>query len=77
MRWIVASEVFGGLQGDLAIGRQVGVQLACALGADGYTALVSYGLARGVDALVGLRIDELGEEQGLDLHQHGETGYNL
>jgi Amt family ammonium transporter len=74
---VFASELFGGLQGDLAIGRQVGVQLACALGAAVYTAIVSFGLAKGVDALVGLRIDELGEEQGLDLHQHGETGYNL
>ena len=42
-----------------------------------YTAGVSYALARLVGALVGLRVDELVEEQGLDLQQHGETGYNL
>jgi hypothetical protein len=58
---VFASEVFGGLQGALPIGRQVAVQLGCALGAAVYTALVSYGLARAVDALVGLRIEELGE----------------
>jgi Amt family ammonium transporter len=74
---VFASQVFGGLQGDLAIGRQVGVQLACALATAAYTALVSYGLAKAIDATVGLRVDELGEEQGLDLHQHGESGYNL
>jgi ammonium transporter, Amt family len=74
---VFASQVFGGLQGDLAIGRQVGVQLLCAVIAAGYTAIVTFGLARGVDALVGLRIDESGEELGLDLHQHGESGYNL
>jgi Amt family ammonium transporter len=74
---VFASQIFGGLQGDLAIGRQVGVQLLCAVVAAAYTAAVSFGLARLVDASVGLRIDELGEEQGLDLQLHGETGYNL
>jgi Amt family ammonium transporter len=74
---VFASQAFGGLQGDLAVGRQVAVQLGCALGAAIYTAAVSYALARGVDALVGLRVDELAEEQGLDLYHHGESGYNL
>jgi Amt family ammonium transporter len=74
---VFASQVFGGMQGDLAIGRQVGVQLLCAVIAAAYTAGVSYALARLVGALVGLRVDELVEEQGLDLQQHGETGYNL
>jgi Amt family ammonium transporter len=74
---VFASEIFGGMQGDLAIGRQVGVQLLCAGITVVYTALVSFGLAYAVRALVGLRVDELGEEQGLDLQQHGETGYNL
>jgi Amt family ammonium transporter len=74
---VFASQVFGGMQGDLAIGRQVGVQLLCAVIAVVYTAGVSYALARLVGALVGLRVDELVEEQGLDLQQHGETGYNL
>jgi Amt family ammonium transporter len=74
---VFASQVFGGMQGDLAIGRQFGVQLLCAVITVVYTAAVSYGLARLVGALVGLRVDELVEEQGLDLQQHGETGYNL
>ena len=34
-------------------------------------------IAKAVDALIGLRIADHGEEQGLDLHQHGESGYNL
>jgi Amt family ammonium transporter len=74
---VFASQIFGGLQGYLSIGRQVGVQFLCALVAAAYTAVVSYGLARLVDAAIGLRIDDLGEEQGLDLQQHGESGYNL
>jgi Amt family ammonium transporter len=74
---IFAAQVFGGNQADLAIGRQLAVQVGCALGAALYTAGVSYGLAKLVDAAVGLRIDDAGEQQGLDLHQHGESGYNL
>ncbi len=38
---------------------------------------MTYAIAKAVDALLGLRISEQGEEQGLDLHQHGESGYNL
>ncbi len=74
---VFASQIFGGLQGDLAIGKQVGVQLVAAVTTVAYTALVTYGLARAVDVLIGLRVDDLGEEQGLDLFEHGESGYNL
>jgi len=74
---VFAAGAFGGLQGDLAIGRQVGVQLLAASITVLYTGLVSFALAKGVDALVGLRVDEMAEQQGLDLEQHGETGYNL
>jgi Amt family ammonium transporter len=74
---VFASQAFGGWQGDLSIGRQVGIQLFCASIAALYTAGVTYALARAIDAGVGLRVDELGEEQGLDLQLHGESGYNL
>jgi Amt family ammonium transporter len=74
---VFASQVFGGLQGDLAIGRQVGIQLFAALLTAGYCAVITYLLAKAIDASVGLRIDEVGEQQGLDLSDHGEAGYNL
>jgi Amt family ammonium transporter len=74
---LFASEVFGGLKGDLAIGRQLGIQLFAASATALYAASVTWGLAKAVDALVGLRISDHGEEQGLDLHQHGESGYNF
>jgi Amt family ammonium transporter len=74
---VFASQIFGGLEGDLAIGRQVGIQLMAALITASYCAIVSYGLAKAIDATVGLRIDEIGEQQGLDLTDHGEVGYNL
>jgi len=42
-----------------------------------YTAVVSYVLLKLVGTVVKLRVDEEEEQQGLDLVQHGETGYNL
>ena len=42
-----------------------------------YTAVVSYVLLKLVGMVVKLRVDEEEEQQGLDLVQHGETGYNL
>jgi Amt family ammonium transporter len=74
---VFASEIFGGLQGDLAIAKQVGLQLMAAVLTVTYTGLVTFGLARVVDVSIGLRVDDLGEEQGLDLFEHGESGYNL
>ena len=74
---LFASEVFGGLKGDLAIVRQLGIQLFAASATAVYAAGMTWGIAKAVDALVGLRISEHGEEQGLDLHQHGESGYNF
>ena len=65
------------LKGDLAIGSQLGIQLLAATIAAVYAGLATWAIAKVVDALVGLRIAEHGEEEGLDLHQHGESGYNL
>ncbi|MGH2590857.1 MAG: hypothetical protein ACRDGW_08680 [Actinomycetota bacterium] len=42
-----------------------------------YSGGMTWAIAKAVDAFVGLRISEQGEEQGLDLDQHGESGYNF
>ena len=42
-----------------------------------YTAVVSYILLKLISIFVPLRVDTESEQQGLDLVQHGETGYNL
>ncbi|HEY3355474.1 MAG TPA: ammonium transporter [Polyangia bacterium] len=55
--------------------RQVGVQSLAAGVAAAYAAVVTYGLLKLVDALVGLRVDESSEVEGLDLNLHGERGY--
>ncbi len=60
------------------LGRQLGVQLLAASLTALYTAAMTYAIAKAVDAAIGLRIADHGEEEeGLDLHQHGERGYNL
>lgn len=56
---------------------QLGIQAFAALTTLAYSFAVSYGLLRLVDATVGLRVDQEEEDIGLDLAQHGETGYAI
>jgi ammonium transporter, Amt family len=41
----------------------------------GYSALVTYGLYKVVDALLGMRVESDEERIGLDLTQHREVAY--
>jgi Amt family ammonium transporter len=74
---VFAAGVFGGLEGDLAIGKQVGVQLLAAVITIVYTAAATFVILKLVDLSVGLRIDQEGESRGLDLSLHNEVGYNF
>ena len=74
---IFASSSFGGSEVGLNISKQFGIQVYAAVFAIIYTAIVSFIVLKLVDLLVGLRIDEDGEVQGLDLSDHGEVGYDL
>lgn len=56
---------------------QMWVQMIGVVSTVVYTAVVSYILLKLISIFVPLRIDADGEQQGLDLVQHGETGYNL
>jgi len=42
-----------------------------------YSGIGSYVILKAVDMVVGLRVDEDEETEGLDLSQHDERGYNL
>jgi len=42
-----------------------------------YTFIVSWVLLKGLDAVMGLRVTHEHELEGLDLSQHGESGYSL
>ncbi len=73
---IFASTSYGGSIADLDIGAQLGVQIYGGIFAVVYTAIVSYIVLKIVDMLVGLRVDEDEERQGLDITDHGEEGYH-
>ena len=44
---------------------------------DRYCAVVTFAILKLVDILLGLRVTEDEETEGLDLNQHNERGYDL
>ena len=74
----VASEFGGaGLAEGVTMSEQVGVQLIGILATLVWTAVISYGILKLVDKLIGLRVTEEEETEGLDISQHEERGYIL
>ncbi len=63
--------------GITSIGSQVSVQMTGVLVTVIYTAVMSFILFKVVDSMVGLRVAEDDETQGLDLVLHNERGYDL
>ena len=77
---IFAAESLGGqgfAQGVSSIGQQFGVQLVGVIVTIIYCALLSAIIFKIVDAVVGLRVNEDEEIQGLDIALHDEQGYNM
>lgn len=72
---VFASNSLGGSIVDLDIGAQLGIQIYGGIFAVVYTAIVSYIVLKVVDMLVGLRVTEDEETEGLDITDHGESGY--
>jgi ammonium transporter, Amt family len=76
---IFVDAALGGV--GLAEGRSIGGQLAIQLTGIAATllwsAVVSFAIAKVVQAVIGLRVNAEVEEQGLDLRLHGERGYNM
>ena len=72
-----ASSSLGGSVAGLDIGRQLGVQALAAVISIVYCAILSFIILKLVDVTIGLRVSEEGENAGLDLTDHGETGYNF
>ena len=70
--------IFSGQGTNLgSIAAQLSVQLQGIVAAIVYTALVSYIIFRAIDALVGLRVNDDEESEGLDIVSHNEKGYDL
>jgi Amt family ammonium transporter len=86
-RWLIddSLDVFAvhGVGGAIGLveGRSTGAQLAIQLTGIAATllwsALLSFVIAKVVQAVTGLRVNAETEEQGLDLRLHGERGYNM
>jgi len=66
-----------GLADGVSIASQLGTQAIGVLATLAYTAVVSLILLKIVDAVVGLRVTEEQETEGLDLSMHDERGYIL
>ncbi len=68
---------FGFADGIETMGAQFSVQAIGVVTTLVYTAVVTWIILKVVGAIVGLRVDEEIEIQGLDTAEHEETGYNL
>jgi len=66
-----------GYADGMNLGSQLGVQALGVVVTGVYAGVVSYLLLKLVALIVPLRVDDDTEQQGLDVVQHGETGYNL
>lgn len=59
------------------MGSQLSVQLIGVIATVAFTAVVTYGILKLVDMLIGLRVTDEEETEGLDINQHDERGYIL
>jgi Amt family ammonium transporter len=75
--WL-ALPAFGGLglADDVSATNQFGVQLLSVAITIGWTVIASYVILRVISLVIGLRVDQQDEIEGLDLSQHGERGYH-
>lgn len=75
---VFCAEQFGGAgfgSGITSIGTQVGVQLIGIAATLVYSGLVSFVLLKAINFVIGLRVSEEQETEGLDLALHDERGY--
>ena len=76
---LLADVSFGGagLAEGVSIGAQLWIQVKGALFTVIYTGVLSFIILKVIDVLIGLRVSEEEETQGLDISLHDERGYNL
>jgi Amt family ammonium transporter len=75
---LFATAAIGGTDG-LFYGNagQLGIQFISVAAAWAYSFIVTFIILKVLDAVMGLRVTEEEEVQGLDLAQHGESGYSM
>jgi Amt family ammonium transporter len=76
---VFASNALGAFSGqeDISIASQVGTQAIGVAATVLYTGAVTWGILKFTDVMVGNRVDEEQEQEGLDLVSHNERGYDL
>ena len=74
---IFASEALGGLGLERGIGSQFMIQLAGVMATIVWCGVITYVIFKVLDAVIGLRVTEEEETEGLDLVLHDERGYNM
>jgi len=75
--FIDASFGGAGLDEGVTIAKQFGIQVVAVAGTLVYDAIATLIILKIVDAIMGLRVTEDQETEGLDLTLHNERGYNL
>jgi Amt family ammonium transporter len=72
----VASSLGGaGYAEGVTMGSQVGVQLIGVIATLAWTAIATFVILKVIDAILGLRVSDEQETEGLDITQHDERGY--
>ena len=77
---VFADPQLGGMgfaEGITTIGQQVWAQFLSLVVTVVFSGVLSFIILKIVDAIVGLRVEENEEQEGLDLALHGERGYDL
>jgi Amt family ammonium transporter len=74
---VFAAEAFGGLGLEVSIGEQLLTQSIGIVATAAWCGIISFVLLKGLDAVIGLRVSNEEETEGLDLVLHDERGYNL
>ncbi len=74
---IFAATSMGGSKADLDIAGQLFIQFKGVAITVIYCAVATFIILKALDAIIGLRVTEEQETEGLDLTQHNERGYNL
>ena len=76
---VLVAEQFGGagLAEGMTISSQLGVQAVGVIAVLAWTAIATFVILQVVKLMVGLRVDDQQETEGLDITQHEETGYNM
>ncbi|MDX1252481.1 MAG: ammonium transporter [Gammaproteobacteria bacterium] len=74
---VFAASTLGGAKADLDIGSQLWTQFVGVAVTVAYCAIATFIILKVLDAIIGLRVTEEQETEGLDISQHNERGYNL